>query len=324
MKAIDGGARYGIHESLDSFQYFGTIKLFEPETAEYNRLKHKYSHKKNIEVRKEALGSNNENAELNVLKHEALSTIYAVKDKLDPINSRQDQYHKVRTNDIIIKRLDEILDKAPDFIKLDIEGMELEALKGCGSLLDHVVGIRCECVFRPFFKSPKSVIFRDLDLWLDNRGFNLISIDDMKNGRQTSDFSINDEDGRLISADAIWINSKIGNELIANEKLHPKSIAYISWLFINNLGSEAVKCLIKAQSSGISIRESVGSTINDDLKHLQYLMLVYLLKRGNKSSYVRKELKSMYEYHFGLKMPDHYLIRFKVEELSEEGSMANN
>ena len=57
----------------------------------------------------------------------------------------------------------------PDVIKLDIQGFELEALKGMGALLRHVKYILCEVSFKKLYHNQ--ALFLDIANYLES--FNL-------------------------------------------------------------------------------------------------------------------------------------------------------
>jgi FkbM family methyltransferase len=57
----------------------------------------------------------------------------------------------------------------PDFIKLDIQGLEYEALQGFGDYLDNVIGIELEATLKPIYKNQK-LLWQIIEL-LNDRGF---------------------------------------------------------------------------------------------------------------------------------------------------------
>jgi len=72
-----------------------------------------------------------------------------------------------------VTRLDEWAAEAGvsriDFLWLDLQGMELAALKGCGDLLQRVSAIHCEVQNVALYAGAP--LYRDVARWLGNRGF---------------------------------------------------------------------------------------------------------------------------------------------------------
>jgi len=59
-----------------------------------------------------------------------------------------------------------------DFLWLDLQGMELAALKGCGDLLSGVYAIHCEVQNIELYSG--SPLYADLSSWLKSRGFSAV------------------------------------------------------------------------------------------------------------------------------------------------------
>lgn len=57
----------------------------------------------------------------------------------------------------------------PDFVKLDIQGLEYEALTGFGAVLDGVIGIELEATLQPIYKGQR--LLWEIIEYLNSRGF---------------------------------------------------------------------------------------------------------------------------------------------------------
>lgn len=97
-----------------------------------------------------------------------------------PISSRQTAMfpgtEEVATAEVRVATLDEFVGaddlQAPAMLKLDVQGFELDALRGCESLLRHFDRVYCECSFVEFYSGQK--LAGEVVDWLAARGFSLV------------------------------------------------------------------------------------------------------------------------------------------------------
>ena len=61
----------------------------------------------------------------------------------------------------------------PVLLKLDVQGYELQALRGGRELLKHVDAVLTEASFVPFYEGQ--ALFDELNLWLNEAGFHLVA-----------------------------------------------------------------------------------------------------------------------------------------------------
>ena len=105
---------------------------------------------KNINYYNFALGSINQNKTLMITKRRDSSSL------LQP-NITKGIYDIEESMDIEVKRIDQIIDfsklQKPILTKLDIQGYELEALKGFGKLLKEIDYILVEVSFQEIYKN---------------------------------------------------------------------------------------------------------------------------------------------------------------------------
>jgi len=82
--------------------------------------------------------------------------------------------------------------RAPAMLKLDVQGFEYEALRGCESLIHLFDQIYCECSFMELYSGQK--LARDVIDWLAARGFWISGIYN----------PAYDRDGRAVQADLLF------------------------------------------------------------------------------------------------------------------------
>ena len=133
---IDVGSNKG-QFSLMTRKFFPNIMIhsFEPQIEILN-LQKKLLGTNNINYYNFALGSEKKELELYITKSKDSSSV------LRPILSNNNNYIINEKKKISVKKLDELLDfesiEKPSIIKLDVQGYELEVLKGSENTLDYI------------------------------------------------------------------------------------------------------------------------------------------------------------------------------------------
>ena len=120
-----------------------------------------------------------------------------------PISTLQDQLfpgtHEIRTETIKVGRLSDFVASkeivTPAMLKLDVQGYELEALKGCDELLEKFSYIYVECSFLELYSGQ--AMADDVIEWLRKRSWFLSGIYNM----------IYDCNGKSVQGDFLFENS---------------------------------------------------------------------------------------------------------------------
>jgi len=193
---VDGGANHGNMTQKFLEQYAEpTIYAFEPIPHLAEELKERHAAKESVHVFQQALGAENTVVSFNILNYQNSSSI------LTPGKWKQ-KYHgeKVdisKTVEVQQVRLDQAIPvEEVDILKLDLQGYELEAVKGAGDLLDRITIIITEVEFVPLYE--KQPLFGDIDLFLRNAGFRLLNLYEL----------YTHPDGQLTSGDAVYLNTR--------------------------------------------------------------------------------------------------------------------
>ena len=95
---------------------------------------------------------------------------------------------------------------APALLKLDVQGFELAALKGCASLLDRFAAIYVECSFVPLYAGQP--LADEVLEHLRTQGFRLAGIYNVAH----------DHEGRAVQAD-FWCARLLSSNRVANRAL---------------------------------------------------------------------------------------------------------
>lgn len=120
-----------------------------------------------------AIGSKREQHPFYITNHPMCSSLYPPNQELmSKFNNMETNYLKETTNIPTIS-IDEFVEaeeiQTVDFIKIDIQGAELDAFRGANNSLSGTVAIVTEVEFIPLYKNQP--LFRDVDAYLAETGF---------------------------------------------------------------------------------------------------------------------------------------------------------
>jgi FkbM family methyltransferase len=258
---LDAGARYGLHPTWVEARGIATFHLFEMDPAEAARLTRKYSNDANIQVHPIALFSRDTTLKANVSQHRALNSLYSTdNDLLNRNDYMTDPFTVTDEMEVVTRTIDSMFPDQPiHFFKLDIEGAELEALRGASrTLRTSALGVRSEVCFAPIYKAAP--LFGDIHHHLLEQGFELLNLDYSGQGNKAGRFACPGRYGKLISSDAVWV---IGNDRLFSQRgkaLIHNVVRIGLFLMLNNAADLAIDTLLKAVTTeGVSF-DSVRET----------------------------------------------------------------
>lgn len=167
----DVGARGGLGRKWRWMHRLGLITpvLFEPDPEEAANLRLLPG----AIVVEAALGSRTGEQLLHITKAPGCSSLL----EPDPATlqpfGRASDLEITRRIPISVYRLDALVARfpEPDFLKIDVQGFELEVLQGAGELLSHVLCIELETQLIPVYKGQP--LFHDIYAFLRQAGFGL-------------------------------------------------------------------------------------------------------------------------------------------------------
>jgi FkbM family methyltransferase len=172
---IDGGANRGQWTKRLRDQIIDRkVISFEPVAENFQHLAKELSNDINWTGMNYALGETEGSSTINLSNNMSMSA--SLKEPLNHV----DVYPTVKFENaevINVKRLDEFdffNGPGPFFLKLDVQGYELEALKGATEILDKVALIEVETSFREMYKGE--VLHTQLVSWMEERGFSVFTI----------------------------------------------------------------------------------------------------------------------------------------------------
>jgi FkbM family methyltransferase len=149
---LDVGANTGqFAERVRAAGYTGQLISFEPSSGPFNVLETRSSGDPQWGARKLALGAEKSSLELNVSANTKSSSLLPIMDRhvtAAPASA------VVEHETVAVSTLDIELAKVSfsrGFLKLDVQGYELEVLKGAETTLESTIGVQCELSVVPLY-----------------------------------------------------------------------------------------------------------------------------------------------------------------------------
>lgn len=194
---VDGGANCGGMTDLFLRQYSSpTIHAFEPIPELARQLTDRFAAHPNITIHGVALGAETKTVNFNVVANLVSSSVLFPSEINRAIHGERMDIRQIAAVQQV--RLDEVLGSNcdVDLLKLDLQGYELEALKGCGGLLERIKIITTEIEFVTLYDGQP--LFADIDSYLCSRGFRLLNLYEL----------YTHPDGQLTAGDAVYLNCR--------------------------------------------------------------------------------------------------------------------
>lgn len=191
LHVVDGGANKGrVTARLLSLFPRALVTAYEPQPRLARKLDVRFAAESRVLVRQAGLGSAPGTLSLNVLESPTCSSF------LSPAAIREKHAGKpmdvTQVVEVPVVRLEDDLSSPAQALKLDLQGYELEALKGAAGVLDGFRAVLCEVSFRELYAAQP--LGEDVIGWMLARGFRLLGL-----------YSPwRDEGGALVAADALF------------------------------------------------------------------------------------------------------------------------
>lgn len=169
------------------------IFSFEPLQRPARIFRKVFAADENVKLHGAAIGPEAGNVTIHVSRRDDSSSLL-------PITSLQNQIfpgtQELCTATIKLGRLEDFVSadeiKPPALLKLDVQGFELSALKGCESLLQHFAYVYAECSFMELYKGQ--ALADEVIAWLREHGFVLNGVYNMAY----------DRNGKAVQADFLF------------------------------------------------------------------------------------------------------------------------
>lgn len=176
VAALDVGARGGVKQDLLALAEEVDYYAFEPDEEECARLNGAGEQKpwKSVAFIPTAVSGTDGWLDLNLYRQRGCSSALKAEQDLGALFSRGDYYVHDGTVSVPSRRLDTVVTeysiKHPAFMKIDVQGMEVECFGGAHRILsEDLVGVRTEVSFFPIYRGQP--LFAEVDQALRRYGF---------------------------------------------------------------------------------------------------------------------------------------------------------
>ena len=190
LTSMDVGARGGFMSDLLPIARCVDMIGFEPDPDELERLNHtpQATPWASMTYLQHALGSQKGTMPLYIYSHSGNSSLYEANRNLIDRFGRGENYGLRQKVDVQVESLDVVIAtegiSLPDHIKMDVQGWELEILKGAESALGSVLAARLEVEFMALYRDQP--LFSDIDRVMQAHGFAFMGFPEMHAWRRTT------------------------------------------------------------------------------------------------------------------------------------------
>jgi FkbM family methyltransferase len=150
------------------------IYSFEPLDAPARLFERFLGHESGVHLFNNAIGDQTGAKTIFVTTHDDSSSLLRPTEAQDRIFGEQ----IARTEQVSVRRLSECLTdqqlERPALLKIDVQGAELDVLRGSADLLDHFDVIYVECSYFPLYEGQPLV--PEIARWMDDHQFHLAGV----------------------------------------------------------------------------------------------------------------------------------------------------
>lgn len=312
LVVVDGGARGGFEKHWEIFDYHINLIGFELDKDECRKLNSVpgSNFKKFYPI---ALGRKTDYKTFHIQPHTASSSFY----KSDKVFLKRFPGWKplIPTRKIRIKTMD--LDSFRkdngigdvDFLKLDVEGYELEIFKGAKQTLNRCMAVSAEAAFYPWRTGMPT--FSEIDIYLRKMGFVLFDLPIFRWEKKTTsplmftDGALGPTDrGQVMWTQAIYFKdafSELDNHKQKKYWDDLKILKLASIMELYNLEDCAIELMLKVRSMGRLKKFNTKLLIDlltmpIDGKNLDYDQYVKYIKKQGPPRYIDGKKVSRKEY----------------------------
>jgi len=191
---------------------------FEPDKRSFDDVNSKKLGTKHKIIFPVALWSSNEEQKIHLCRKPQVSSIYEPNHKLLNCYPMPERFEVDNIEKIQPKKLDDLKITSCDFIKLDVQGAELDILHGATKSLDKCIGLELEVEFLELYKNQS--LFGDVCKFLNSKGIDFIDFVHISRWERDLHSTV----GQAMFGDALFLRTP---EWIANNGSNERISSYL-------------------------------------------------------------------------------------------------
>lgn len=172
LSLIDVGAAGEIMPRWKRVESHLNYHGFEPDERSRKKLLTKQNKSLSYQIYDKIVADKEDTIDLYLCKTPTNSSTYQPNKAFNDLFSDKDRFEVIKTTGLPATTLDQLEIQRADFIKLDIQGGELNALKGGSNLLKSVLGLEIEIEFLHIYK--KQPLFNEVTSFMEDNHFEFI------------------------------------------------------------------------------------------------------------------------------------------------------
>ena len=216
ISLVDIGGYKGIQDRWKRVENLIEFHTFEPNSVEADKIRSKT---KSLKIYKSALSSSDGKISLNICKEPGVSSVLEPNFEFLKKFKNVERFEIVKKIEVDAKKLDSIKIDKIDFIKIDVQGYNLEVLKGSTEALEKAIGIEIECEFKEIYKNQS--LFKDVDQYLSKHNFEVCDFTDIVRWSENviDEKKQIENQGEIIFVNALYLKKNIDKEKIKKQIL---------------------------------------------------------------------------------------------------------
>ena len=260
ISLVDIGGYKGIQDRWKRVENLVDFHTFEPNSVEADKIRSKT---KSLNIYKSALSSSDGKILLNICKEPGVSSVLEPNFEFLKKFKNVERFEIVKKIEVEAKKLDSLKIDKIDFIKIDVQGYNLEVLKGSTEALKKAIGIEIECEFKEIYKNQS--LFKDVDEYLSKHNFEVCDFTDIIRWSEnvSKEKKQIENQGEIIFVNALYLKKNLNNKNIDKEKLKKQILIFLLY----GQYSKALN-LIKKNEDYLKINLKSKNAINKLIKSI--------------------------------------------------------
>jgi len=266
---VDIGAAGGLeprwNQIARNINYIG----FEPDISAHKKLVDMGHNCRDYMVHPFAIWSDSEGIAINFSRKPEVSSHFAANMDFLVNFPESNRFERIKVESVMSKTLDSLKVKNPDFIKIDIQGAELNALLGAKETLKSCIGVELEVEFTEMYLGQP--LFGDIAKYLVDSGFEFYDFLNLCRWERDSHSGL----GQLVFGDALFLKSP--ENFLKNNHSVQQISTYLGILALYNrfdLIAHVQKGLARAQNLEYQEFFQAAAKLRSQLDKLNFIIRV--------------------------------------------------